>query len=71
MCVQKALQNQHGSDLIDDLAMAGEGASGGVEMAVGLGGGEAFVPEVDGEGEICTEGLREGLGLCRLRADIA
>jgi len=35
--VEEALQNQHGSDLIDDLAVVGGRAAGGVEMAVSLG----------------------------------
>lgn len=71
MGVEEALQNQHGSDLIDDLAVGGKGAPGGVEMAMGFGGGEAFVPEVDGEGEGGTEGIGEGLGLGGERANIA
>ena len=37
--VEEALQNQYGSDLIDDLAMTGGGAAGGVQMAVRFGGG--------------------------------
>ena len=48
MGIEKALQNQHGGDLVDDLAVTGEGTSRGVKMAVGFGRGKALVPEVDG-----------------------
>jgi hypothetical protein len=53
--VDKALQNQHGSDLVDDFPMTGKGPPGGMQVAMGLGGGEALVPEVDGEGEGLAE----------------
>ena len=71
MGVHKALQNQHGSDLVDNLAVAGKGTSGGVEVAMGFGGGEALVPQVDGEGEGGAEGFSEGVGFCSLGADVA
>jgi hypothetical protein len=45
--------------------------AGVVEMAVGLGGGEALVPEVDGEGELGAEVGGEGLGLGGLGALVA
>ena len=35
--VEEALQNQHGSHLIDDLAVCGGRAAGSLEMAVGFG----------------------------------
>jgi hypothetical protein len=69
--VKEALQNQHGSDLVDDFAMAGEGSSGGVQVAVGFGGGEALVPEVNGEGKSLAEGFGKGLGSGGLGAEIA
>lgn len=69
--VEETLQNQHGGDLIDDFPVGREGASGGVEMAMGFGGGEALVPEVDGEGKGGAEGFGEGLGLGGEGADIA
>jgi hypothetical protein len=69
--VDKALQNQHGSHLVDDLPVAGQGASGGVQVAVGLGGSEALVPEVDGKGEGSAERLGESVGSGGLGADIA
>jgi len=69
--VDKALQNQHGSDLVDDFAVTGEGASGGVQVAMSLGRGEALVPEVDGEGEGLAKGFGEGVGSGGLGADVA
>ena len=71
MSVKETLQNQYGSDLVHDLAMAGERASGGMEMAVGFGGGEALVPQVDGEGKSGAQAFREGLGSFGLRAEVA
>ncbi len=40
-------------------------------MAVSLGGGEALVPEVDGQCEGIAEGFREGLGTGGLGADVS
>lgn len=71
MGVDKALQNQHGSDLVDDLAVARQGASGGVQVAMSLGGAEAFVPEVDWEREGLAKGLGEGVRFGGLGADVA
>ena len=69
--IEETLQNQYSSDLVDDLAMPGEGAAGGVQMAVRFGGGEALVPEVNGECKLGAEGAGEGLGLGGLGAEIA
>jgi hypothetical protein len=69
--VEKALQDQHGGDLVDHLAVSGGGASGGVQVAMGFGGAEALIPEMDGEGEGAAEGFGEGLGADRLRADVS
>ncbi len=71
MGVEEALQNQHGSDLIDDLAMTGGGAARGMEVAVRFGRGEALVPQVDGEGEGCAKGFCKGVGFRCLGADVA
>ena len=53
MCVQPALENDGGGELVDHVA-AGIAVrrivAGGQEGSVGLGGGEALVPEMDGEG---------------------
>ena len=69
--VEEALQNQYGSDLIDDLAMTGGGAAGGVQMAVRFGGGKALVPQMHGQGEGFVEGFGEGVGFRCLGADVA
>jgi hypothetical protein len=69
--VDKALQNQHGSDLVDDLTVARKGASGGVQVAVGFGRGEALVPEVNGERKGLAERFGEGVGSGGLGADVA
>ncbi len=45
--------------------------AGVVEVAVGLGGGEALVPEMDGDGELGAEVFGEGLGLGGLRTLVA
>jgi hypothetical protein len=71
MGIEKALQNQYGSHLVDDLAMPGERAAGGVQVAVGFSRGEAFVPEVNGQGKGRAQGVGEGVGSFSLRADIA
>ena len=68
--VEETLQNQHGSDLVDDFPVFGKGASGDVEMTVGFGRGEALVPQVDGEGEGFAERLGEGVGSGGLGADV-
>lgn len=71
MGVEETLQNQDGSDLIDDLPVAGKGAAGGVKMAVGLGGSQPLVPKVDGEGERLPERCGKVLGSGGLRAHVA
>jgi hypothetical protein len=69
--VEEALQNQHGSDLVDDFAMAGEGSSGSMQVPMGFCGGEALVPEMDGKRKGFAERFREGLGFGGLRAQVA
>lgn len=69
--VKEALQYQHGGYLIDDLAVSGAGAARGIEVAVGFGGGEALVPEVDGEGEGFTKRFGKLVGPLGLGADVA
>lgn len=51
--------------------MAGERTAGSVQMAVGFGGGEALVPEVNGKGEGLAEGLRKCLRFGGHGADVA
>lgn len=69
--VEETLQYQHGGDLVDDLAVAGKRAAGGVEMAMGFGRGQALVPEVDGEREGGAQSVGEGMGFGGLGANIA
>lgn len=71
MRIEETLQNQHRSDLVDDFPMFREGASGGVQVPMGLGRGEALIPEVNGEREGLAEGLGKEVGFGGLRADIA
>lgn len=61
---EPVFQDEYGGDLVDDLAAGGSGAAGGVEVAMGFRGGEAFVPEMDGKfqmlGELPGEDLNFG-----------
>jgi hypothetical protein len=68
---KKRLQNQRGGDLIDDAVMLLAGMTCFVENLVGLVGGQALIPEVDGKAGQLTEGGGEGLSLDGLRADFA
>jgi hypothetical protein len=70
MCVEEALQYQYGSHLVDDLAMPGKGPSGGVEVAMGFGGGQPLVPEVDGQREGGAQGVGKDLSFRGLGAHI-
>lgn len=47
--VEPALQDEDGGDLVDDIFSVARTAADGVEMAVGLGGTEALIPQMDGE----------------------
>ncbi len=71
MGVEEALQYQHGSHLIDHRAVAGKGAPGGVQVAMGLGRGQPFVPQVYGQGEGFAQRVGKGMGFCGLGADVA
>lgn len=69
--VQIALQNEDGGDLVDD-GFAGVGrAACGIQMAMRLGGAEAFIPEKHGEFQLRFD-LRGKLFCGKgARADIA
>ncbi len=71
MGIEVGLQDENGRDLIDDGFAPQDGVPGGIEVAMGLGGGKAFVPEVDGELELGAEQFGKGLGLDGLRAEVA
>lgn len=51
--------------------MGGAGAAGGVEVAVGLGGGKSLIPKMNGEGKGIAEGGGELLGAAGLGAEVA
>ncbi len=57
MGVEPALQNEHSGDLIDDIFSVARSATGGVEMAMGLGGAEAFIPQVDGKSKLRAQAV--------------
>lgn len=69
--VEKALQYQHGGDLIHDLAMSGASKAGGVEVAMSLSGAKPLIPKVNRQGECFTKRLRKVVSSLRLRADVA
>ena len=60
-CVHPALEDEDGGHLVYDLAAAFDGHIGFAEEAVGLGGAEAFVPEMDWQLETLAQFLGEAL----------
>lgn len=74
---EEGLEDQHGSDLIDDVFAANTsgvwppGVAERVKMAMGFGRGEALIPKVDGKAELHAEGVCKGLGAGGLRALVA
>ncbi len=69
--VEESLEDEDGSNLVDDFSMRGAGATGGMEMAMGLGGGEPFVPQVEGKLGLLVHEASEVLSLGGLRAEVA
>ena len=69
--VEEGLENQSGGNLIDDAAVLLAGVAGLIEDAVRLVGGQALVPEVDGQAGELAEFGGEVLGLLRLGAGLA
>jgi hypothetical protein len=65
------LQDEDGGYLIDDRAVLGSGAAGSVQVAVGLGSGQALVPEVDWQRGFFAKNLCKSLGFGRLGALVA
>lgn len=57
MGVEPALQDEDGGDLVDDILSVARGPADGIEMAVGLGGAEALIPQVNGQIEFGAEGV--------------
>jgi len=71
--LKKGLQDEDGGDLVND-SLAGAtvcGVAGIVKLAMGLSGGQALIPQVDGDAGFGGEGLGELLRLGGLGAEIA
>ena len=68
---KKTLKDQNRGYLIDDCAVLLASVAHGVKMAVGLAGGEPLVRKMDRQAERDAQILGEGLGLERLRTDLA
>ena len=71
MRVKETLQNQYGSHLIHHLTMAGKRPSGGLQVAMGFGRCEAFVPEVNRHGKGRAQRVGKGLGFDGLGAHVS
>jgi hypothetical protein len=69
--VQKGLQDQGGRNLVDDAAMVLAGMAGFVEDLVSLAGGQALIPEMNGEARKFSQFGGEGLVILRPRALLA
>jgi len=59
--IQPGLEDQDGGDLIDDGFMGGGWQAGGGKVAMGFSGGEALVPEVDGDGSFGLVSILQGI----------
>ena len=70
-CVQIALQDEDGGDLVDDCAVFGSRPAGGMKMTVSLGGGQTLIPEVNGQAGLLGQNLGKSLCFHGLRAEIA
>src|ERR1043166_5679570 len=57
--VKVALQEDGGGGLVHFFFPLGAADVGGDQEAVGLGGGEPFVPGADGNGDGCAQGVKE------------
>lgn len=71
MGVEPALQDEDGGDLVDDIFSVTRTATDGIEMAVGLGGAEAFVPKMHRELKFGAQGIGEFLRGEGARAAVA
>lgn len=61
--IEEGLQNQRGGNLIHDLAMLLAGVAGLIKNLVGLAGGEAFIPKMNGKAGQLAEFGGKGLRL--------
>jgi hypothetical protein len=69
--VKEGLKDENGGYLVDYSAVAGAGQAGGVQVAVGFSGGEAFVPEIEGQLGFFVDESGKGLGFDGLGAEVA
>ncbi len=69
--VKESLEDEDGSDLVNDCAVLGARAPSGMKVAMGLGGGEAFVPQVEGELSLLMHQAGKVLGLDGLGTQVA
>ena len=69
--VKKALQDEHGGYLVDHGAPIGWQATGGIQMTMGFGGGEPFIPQRHLHPGMELQRVGEGLRLQRLGTDVA
>lgn len=65
------MEDEDGGEAVDDFAAALDAGVCGAEDALGFGGGEALVPEVDGEAEVLAQLLGEGGGFFGLATGVA
>jgi hypothetical protein len=71
MAVQPALQNQNRRHAIDNFFSSANFSSGGIQMAVSLGGAHPFVPQVDRHAAVFAQSAGKFLRGLRSRAAIA
>ena len=70
-CVQIALQDQDGGDLVDDCTVLGSWPAGGMKMTMSLGCGKALIPEVNRQAGLLGQNLGKSLCFDGLRAEIS
>lgn len=69
--IEPVLQDENGGDLVDDVFSVARATADGVEMAVSLGGTEAFIPQVNGELKFGAQCVGEFLRREGARAAVA
>ncbi len=65
------MQDEDGGDLVDDIFSVARAAADGVEMAVGLGGTEALIPQVNGQLKFGAQAVGEFFRREGARASVA
>jgi hypothetical protein len=69
--IQKRLQDQRGGNLVDHVAVVLAGVAGFIQNLVSLSGGQALIPEMNGETGQFSQFGGQGLRLLRLRTWLA